>query len=80
MKRRALFAVPVLLLLAGALTGSSAPAADPSPRVAMTASAVPDVERQTLKSTPNHPYYVVDRGWVAAEDLRPGDRLVTPHR
>lgn len=31
-------------------------------------------DAQTLRCTPEHPFYVVGRGWVAAEDLRVGDR------
>ena len=29
-----------------------------------------------LRCTPNHPFYVVDKGWVNAEDLEPNDPLV----
>jgi hypothetical protein len=31
----------------------------------------------TLRVTPNHPLYVKDRGWIAAEKLQPGDQLRT---
>jgi hypothetical protein len=34
----------------------------------------------TLRATPNHPIYVRDRGWIAAEHLQPGDRLRTDQR
>jgi hypothetical protein len=30
-----------------------------------------------IRSTTEHPYWVVGRGWVAAEDLQHGDRLLT---
>lgn len=30
---------------------------------------------KTLQTTRNHPFYVVDKGWVRAEVLEPGDRL-----
>ncbi len=31
-----------------------------------------------ISCTPNHPFYVRDRGWTAAGDLQPGDLLLTP--
>jgi Pretoxin HINT domain len=35
------------------------------------------VDRETISVTPNHEFWVVDRGWVNAEDLGIGDRLWT---
>ncbi|WP_449350003.1 polymorphic toxin type 27 domain-containing protein [Streptomyces shaanxiensis] len=32
----------------------------------------------TVESTDSHPYWVQDRGWTDARDLRPGDSLRTP--
>ena len=28
-----------------------------------------------IDTTPNHPFYVIDRGWVAAGDLHAGDEI-----
>lgn len=36
-----------------------------------------NVGETTIKVTPEHPFFVHDRGWVAAEMLRKGDRLFT---
>jgi len=40
------------------------------------------VDGETVVTTPDHPFLTVDRGWVNAGDLRPGERLVsaTGHR
>jgi RHS repeat-associated protein len=34
-------------------------------------------ETETLEATLAHPFWVVNRGWVAARDLRPGDEVYT---
>jgi hypothetical protein len=33
---------------------------------------------ETLRTTDEHPFFARDRGWVAAGELRPGDRLQQP--
>ncbi|WP_406179076.1 polymorphic toxin type 27 domain-containing protein [Streptomyces canus] len=37
-----------------------------------------EAEHGTVESTDAHPYWVQDRGWTEARDLRPGDALRTP--
>jgi ribonucleoside-diphosphate reductase alpha chain len=37
-------------------------------------------EGYSHKITPDHPLWVVDRGWVEAKDLKPGDRVETQQR
>src|SRR5262249_47952886 len=32
---------------------------------------------ETIHTTANHPWLTVDRGWVPAGDLKPGERVVT---
>ncbi len=32
---------------------------------------------QVIRTTPEHPFYVRDKGWVAAGALKPGDKLAT---
>src|SRR5205823_4857457 len=31
---------------------------------------------RSIETTLEHPFWVIDRGWVGAGDLRPGDRLL----
>jgi hypothetical protein len=33
------------------------------------------IEGEVVETTPEHPFYVVDRGWTAADDLRVGSRV-----
>ncbi|MEU3521185.1 Hint domain-containing protein [Streptomyces sp. NPDC006654] len=33
--------------------------------------------RETVRATPEHPFWVTGKGWTGAESLRPGDRLRT---
>ena len=35
------------------------------------------VKGQTIETTPEHPFYVQERGWVIAKNLTPGDFLIT---
>ncbi|MCU0683870.1 MAG: polymorphic toxin-type HINT domain-containing protein [Polyangiaceae bacterium] len=37
----------------------------------------PEGQRETIRSTPEHPYWSRERGWVQAGLLREGERLVT---
>ena len=36
------------------------------------------IDGQETKVTPEHRYYVPDKGWINAKDLKPGDLLRTP--
>jgi RHS repeat-associated protein len=35
------------------------------------------VRNETITATPEHPFWVVDQGWTAAGELRPGSELLT---
>ncbi|WP_394844745.1 Hint domain-containing protein [Pendulispora brunnea] len=35
-----------------------------------------DGERERVRSTPEHPYFTLDRGWIAAEELRVNEALL----
>jgi hypothetical protein len=51
------------------------------PRLPITLQTLPTEPAQAptsvIRATPNHPWYVKDRGWVATIDLRPGNLLRT---
>jgi hypothetical protein len=34
--------------------------------------------KETIQTTPEHPFWVAGKGWVAAKELAKGDRLITP--
>jgi hypothetical protein len=38
--------------------------------------AVLTIDNDLVITTPDHPFYTIDRGWIAAGDLRPGDHLM----
>jgi hypothetical protein len=38
---------------------------------------ISEAGREPIKTTPDHPFWVTDRGWVEAKDLAPGDPLVS---
>jgi RHS repeat-associated protein len=35
------------------------------------------IDGETIETTPNHPFFTIERGWVGADDLRAGDRVAS---
>ena len=34
-----------------------------------------EVAKQTIRTTARHEFYIIDKGWIRAEELQVGDRL-----